>query len=268
MSKIEWTQQTMNCITGCTPISTGCTHCYSKRMTHRLQKMGQEKYAGGFDNVVIHPTAWQEVKKWKKPCKVFLNSMSDTFHEDVPWWYIRWMFEMMNHYDKHIWQVLTKRAAMMEQICNHPLNNIDLTPNIWMGVTVENQENIHRIEHLKAIDAKVKFVSFGPLLGPIDLSEVIKYSPSEYNIYELAKSCDVPVGMGIGPPILPFHWAIIEAESGPGARPMEEEWVRDLIRQLSSAGVKIFYKQRMEGRRKISLPEIDGRQWIEYPDGR
>jgi protein gp37 len=183
--------------------------------------MGQEKYAGGFDNVVIHPMAWQEVKKWKKPCKVFLNSMSDTFHKDVPWWYIKWMFRMMNHYPQHTWQILTKRAGLMAHICTHPELDISITRNIWMGVTVENQDNIGRIEHLKAIDAKTKFVSFEPLLGPIDLSEVIQYNVYvDLDEYIAGKTITDQDSF----PVFPFQWAIIGSESGPGARPMEEEW--------------------------------------------
>jgi len=221
-------------------------------MTRRLKAMGHEKYAGGFDNVVIHPTAWQEVKKWKKPMRVFLNSMSDTFHEDVPWWYIAWMFEMMNRYKQHTWQVLTKRAANMEELCNHRGLGINFTPNIWMGVSVESQRYLPRIMHLAKIEAKVKFVSFEPLLGPIDLSKLTW-------ITKMVKGVVVAEA-------LPFHWAIIGSESGPKPRPMEEQWVRDLIRQLKSAGVKVFYKQKMDGRKKIACPEIDGTQWMEYPD--
>jgi protein gp37 len=263
MTKIEWTQKTLNCISGCTQFSSGCAFCYGKMMTRRLKAMGQEKYAGGFDNVVIHPTAWQEVRKWKKPMRVFLNSMSDTFHEDVPWWYISWMFTMMNHYKQHTWQVLTKRAARMEELCIYRGLGINFTPNIWMGVTVESQEYLHRITHLSRVNAKVKFVSFEPLLGPIDLREV-----TDHNVWvDLREYC------GPGPaiaqsdsyPTLPFHWAIIGGESGPKPRPMEEEWVRDLIKQCHSLGVKVFYKQRMDGRKKITCPEIDGRQWLEYP---
>jgi protein gp37 len=227
--------------------------------------MGQEKYAGCFDNVVIHPTVWQEVKKWKEPTRVFLNSMSDTFHEDVPWWYIAWMFENMNRYSQHTWQVLTKRAARMEELLNHRGLGIKFTPNIWMGVTVESQKYLARISHLAKVRAKVKFVSFEPLLGPIDLSALVEHmAPFDLQEY---RGPGGAVALSDSVPRLPFHWAIIGGESGPRPRPMQEEWVRDLIAQLTRCGVKVFYKQKMDGRKKITCPEIDGKQWMEYPEG-
>ena len=180
--------------------------------------------------------------------------MSDTFHKDVPDEFLVELWMWMVNSPEHTFQLLTKRSERLVEWSKR----IGWTPNIWMGVTVESQDYIHLIEHLKAVDAEVKFVSFEPLLGPIDLSKSIHYNVG----VDLAFTTEDHV---VSRPVFPFQWAIIGGESGPGARPMKEEWVRDLIKQLSSAGVKIFYKQRMDGRKKISLPEIDGRQWMEYP---
>ncbi len=236
-TKIEWAEESLNCVTGCTRMSPGCLNCYAERMTNRLYKMKQEKYAGGFNRVVIHPTVWQTVKKWKKPRRVFLNSMSDTFHEDVPYWYIEWMFDMMRFYDEHIWQVLTKRSARMEDLCNWRGLRLQFTQNIWMGVTVEDAERLYRIEHLQEVDALTRFVSFEPLLGDLGTLNLD----------------------GI-------HWVIVGCESGPGARPMNEHWAMSIIEQCQEQGVAVFYKQRMKNGMKISCPELFGRQWMEYPE--
>jgi protein gp37 len=206
-------------------------------MTKRLRKMGQEKYVGGFNTVMLHPTAWQHVKKWKKPRRVFLNSMSDTFHITVPTWYIEWMFDMMRLYEQHIWMVLTKRSARMEDLCNKRGLRTHITANIWMGVTVEEPELLHRMEHLREVDAETRFVSFEPLLGDM----------GKLNLDGI-------------------QWVIVGCETGPGARPMNEQWVISIITQCQAQGVAVFYKQRMEDGKKISCPELLGRQWREYPD--
>jgi protein gp37 len=235
---------------------------YNQRAADGKQPCGVARYKDGFDKVNIHPTAWQIVEDWKKPAMVFLNSMSDTFHPDVPWWYIEWMFKMMNVYKQHTWQVLTKRLERLRALCAHGGYRLKFTPNIWMGVSVENQNYMNRINDLASVDAKVKFVSFEPLLGPIDLSDVMEHTA----LVQL--TCTLGKEMGIVQSVsssLPFHWAIIGCETGPGARPMKEEWVRDLIAQCISAGVKVFYKQQIIDGKKVSCPEIDGRQWMEYP---
>jgi len=232
MTKIEWTHipgwkgETLNCITGCTAISSGCRSCYARRMTKRLQAMyyakiakgenpgkGLDKYKFGFDKIKIHPKTWQEVSDWKKPRSVFLNSMSDTFHQDVPYWYIDWLFENMNRYDQHIWQVLTKRSKRMEDLCNHRGLGLHFTSNIWMGVTVENEQNLYRIDDLRAIDAQTKFLSCEPLL------ESLKH---------LALS-------GIS-------WCIVGAETGPGARYMNPDWAREIRDMCREHGVAFFMK--------------------------
>lgn len=238
MSKIEWTDETLNCVTGCTQISPGCKNCYAKKMTKRLKSMGHKKYKSGFDVVRVHPQAWNVVSKWKKPRRVFVNSMSDTFHEEVGWWFIQYMFEQMNRHPQHTFMLLTKRSERMEDILNHHGLGIKFTPNIWMGVSVETIDYLYRIEHLKQIDAKVRFISFEPLLGPVGMLDL----------------------EGI-------HWVIIGGESGPHARPMNEYSVMNIIGQCNEHDppVPVFYKQKMVDGKKVSCPEIWGRQWTAYP---
>lgn len=241
MTKIEWTHipgykgETLNCITGCTKLSSGCTNCYGEWMTRRLQGMwqakidcgespgnGLEKYKHGFHKIKLHPTAWQVVSHWKKPRSIFLNSMSDTFHKDVPYWFIEWLFENMNRYDKHVWQILTKRSERMEDLCNHRGLKIDFTPNMWMGITIEHKKYSYRIDHLKAIGARVRFVSMEPLLGSmadLDLAGI--------------------------------QWVIVGGETGPGARYMEADWAREIRDQCREQGVAFFMKQMSK---KTAIP--------------
>lgn len=214
MSKIEWTDESLNCITGCTPCSAGCQSCYARVMTKRLKGMGMKKYAAGFGKVVLYPEAWQVVSKWKKSRKVFLNSMSDTFHEDVPWWFIKWLFENMNLYDNHIWQILTKRSRRMEELCSNGILNLKLTPNIWLGVTVENVHYKYRIEHLRQTKAKVKFLSCEPLLGSLGVLDLTGIS-----------------------------MVIVGCETGPGARYMNPEWAREIRDQCREQDTKFFMKK-------------------------
>ena len=262
MSKIEWTHipgyrgETLNCVTGCTQISAGCANCYSKRMTHRLQKMyeakiakgedspGLAKYRYGFDEVVCHDDVLDILLHWEKPRSVFINSMSDTFHEDVPEYFIRNLWNEMNNYDHgHIFWILTKRSRrMVEVLKTRDLSELTYnkgvrwTPNIWLGVSVEDANNKYRIDDLRQTGAAVKFISFEPLLGAIGCLDL--------------RGIDL---------------AIIGSESGPGARPMKEEWVRDIIEQCKQADVSIFYKQKQVGRKKTSCPTIDGKRYREFP---
>jgi protein gp37 len=208
-SKIEWTESTWNPITGCTKISSGCKNCYAERMAKRLKAMGQRNYANGFD-VTVHESAFELPLRWKKPQMVFVNSMSDLFHDSVPTSCIKHLFAVMNQADWHVFQILTKRSPRLA----HLGRDLPWSDHIWMGVTVENAESAHRIDDLRACGAKVKFVSLEPLLGPlagIDLDDI--------------------------------DWVIAGGESGPGARPMEAHWVRDIRDQCLAAGIPFFFKQ-------------------------
>ena len=209
MSKIEWTGKTWNPLTGCTKISPGCKHCYAERMAKRLKAMGQEKYRNGFE-LTLHPEALNEPLRWKKQQTIIVNSMSDLFHKDVPLDYIWQVFDVMTRAYWHTFQVLTKRAERLEEV-NGKLPWAD---NIWMGVSVENVAYTSRIYLLRETRAWNRFLSLEPLLTPLpdlDLSGI--------------------------------DWVIVGGESGPGARPFDPDWARDIRDQCKTAGVPFFMKQ-------------------------
>jgi protein gp37 len=208
-SSIEWTQQTWNPTTGCTKVSAGCKYCYAEVMSKRLEAMGMEKYKNVF-NLTIHPEALMIPYTWSKPQKVFVNSMSDLFHKDVPLKFIQEVFEVMNDLPQHIFQILTKRADRLEEL--HEFLN--WTPNIWMGVSVEDERVTWRIDHLRRTNACTKFLSLEPLIGPL----------SNLNL----KNID---------------WVIVGGESGPRARPIKKEWVEEIKTQAEKANVAFFFKQ-------------------------
>ncbi|MBX7259080.1 MAG: phage Gp37/Gp68 family protein [Candidatus Hydrogenedentes bacterium] len=208
-SRIEWTEATWNPVTGCTKISAGCKHCYAERMAKRLQAMGVPQYRDGF-KLTLQEDALELPRRWKKSRLIFVNSMSDLFHKDVPLEFIQRVFAVMNECSQHRFQVLTKRP----EIAASHASSLRWTPNIWMGASVENQRVLGRIDHLKQIPAKVRFLSLEPLLGPLP------HLPLE----------------GI-------HWVIVGGESGPGARLMKEEWVTDIQQQCVRAHVPFFFKQ-------------------------
>lgn len=231
-SSIEWTNKTWNPVTGCTEVSPGCDHCYARVMANRLQAMGQSHYANGFE-VTLHEDFLELPLTWKKPQRIFVNSMSDLFHKDIPDWYIAKVFETMRMAHWHTFQVLTKRpsrAALMA-------HKLYWTPNIWLGTSIENNDYIWRADKLRVIPAAIRFISAEPLLEELtDLS------------------------------LVGISWLIAGAESGHGARPMDEDWVRHLRDQCQSAGTAFFYKQNAIRGKKLPLPELDGRVWNEYPD--
>jgi len=208
-TKIEWSQQTWNPTTGCDKISAGCKNCYAEVMSYRLKAMGQEKYKDGFD-VRTHPSALTLPYKWKKPRLVFVNSMSDLFHNEVPIDFIKEVFKIMNENSQHIFQVLTKRAERLLQL-NDELN---WTENIWMGVSVENDVVMDRIDFLRQTSAKVKFLSCEPLISPLN-----------------------------GLNLEGIHWVIVGGESGRNARPIDPEWVVDIQEKCQDQGVPFFFKQ-------------------------
>ncbi len=208
-SSIEWTESTWNPVTGCTKISDGCTNCYAERMAHRLKAMGQINYANGF-NVTLHPHTLNMPLKYKKPHKIFVNSMSDLFHAAVPLSFIQEVFEIMSKAHWHRFQVLTKRDERLFEL-SHRLN---WTDNIWVGVTVESSAYLSRIESLRNVPAAVKFLSLEPLLSPIP----------EINLNNI-------------------DWVIVGGESGPSARPMNKEWVINIQQNCQKAKVPFFFKQ-------------------------
>jgi protein gp37 len=230
-SAIEWTESTWNPLTGCTKISPGCKHCYAERMALRLQAMRQANYANGFD-LTLHENALELPLKWKKPQTIFVNSMSDLFHNAVPVDFIFKAFDVMRRADWHNYQVLTKRSQRLLELAPQ----LSWKPNIWMGVSVETLQYTFRIDHLRQTGAMVKFLSLEPLLWPL---------PS-LNLE------------GIG-------WVIAGGESGPGARPMDPAWVLEIRDQCLDARVPFFFKQWGGTRKKKAGRELEGRTWDEMP---
>jgi protein gp37 len=230
-SAIEWTEATWNPVTGCTKISSGCKNCYAERMTRRLQAMGQPNYASGF-NVKTHRKVLTLPLSWKKSRKVFVNSMSDLFHADVPVKFILEVFRIMRMTPQHSFQVLTKRSENLRK-----LNQIISWPdNVWMGVTVESSDYLFRIEDLRNTAAKIKFISFEPLLGRI-------------------RKVDL---QGI-------DWVIVGGESGPKARPMSSSWVEEIRDQCLKVKTPFFFKQWGGFNKKKNGRILNGRRWDEMP---
>jgi protein gp37 len=232
-SSIEWTECTWNPLTGCTKVSPGCHHCYAERMSKRLKAMGQPNYQAGF-RLALHPQVVKLPLEWPKPQTVFVNSMSDLFHEGVRESFIQSVFGTMRQAAWHRFQVLTKRSRRLVELDPR----LDWASNIWMGVSVESDDYVFRADHLRATAAQVKFLSLEPLLGPL---------PS----LELA---------GI-------DWVIVGGESGPGARPMDLGWVRDIRDHCLRAGVPFFLKQLggYPGKRGGDEAVLDGTTWAQMP---
>ncbi|MBN1972463.1 MAG: phage Gp37/Gp68 family protein [Sedimentisphaerales bacterium] len=230
-SKIEWTESTWNPVTGCSKISPGCLNCYAKRMALRLKAMGQPNYRNGF-KVTCHRETLELPLRWKKPQMIFVNSMSDLFHENVPDDFIMDIFSTMRRAKQHQYQILTKRAERLAQLSPElPWQN-----NIWMGVTVESEDYKHRIDYLRFTSAYIKFLSLEPLLtdiGELDLNEI--------------------------------DWVIVGGESGPGARPMKIEWVRNIREQCLAQKVPFFFKQWGGINKKKTGRLLDGRTWDKMP---
>jgi len=230
-SSIEWTESTWNPLTGCNKVSPGCKHCYAERMALRLHAMGQHRYRNGFD-VTLQPDAVEEPLRWRRPQVVFVNSMSDLFHRDVPESFILRVFQTMEQASWHVFQVLTKRSDRLRELAGRlPWPN-----NVWMGVSVESADYIGRIEDLVHVPASVRFLSVEPLLGPIP---------------------DLPLD-GI-------HWVIVGGESGPGARPMQPSWVKEIRSTCRRARVPFFFKQWGGVNKKQAGRELDGKTWDAMP---
>lgn len=230
-SKIEWTESTWNPVTGCTEISTGCKNCYAKRMAMRLQAMGLSAYRNGF-KTTCHSDMLDLPLHWKKPQMIFVNSMSDLFHDRVPLDFILRVFDVMNRTPRHVYQILTKRAERLAEMSEL----LPWTKNIWAGATVETSGYKHRIALLRETGAFIKFLSLEPLLD----------NPGELNLRDI-------------------DWVIVGGESGPGARPIKADWVRSIREPCLRQNVPFFFKQWGGFNKKKNGRMLDGRIWDEVP---
>jgi protein gp37 len=232
-SKIEWTESTWNPVTGCTKTSSGCLNCYAERMARRLKAMGQLNYCNGF-KVTCHRHTLDMPLRWKKPQMVFVNSMSDLFHKDVPDDFILDIFSTMRQAQQHQYQILTKRVERLAELSPE----LSWQENIWMGATVEAADYKYRIDYLRYTGAKIKFLSLEPLLGNL----------GELNLDEI-------------------DWVIVGGESGPGARPVEIDWVRNIREQCLARNVPFFFKQWGGVNKKKAGRLLDAKTWDEMPIG-
>jgi protein gp37 len=231
-SRIEWTQATWNPVTGCTKISPGCKHCYAETFAERWRGIAGHPYEQGFD-LRLWPDRLELPLRWKKPRAIFVNSMSDLFHERIPVGFIRRVFATMEKASWHTFQVLTKRSERLAELAP----DLSWPPNVWMGVSIETARYRGRADQLRKVPAAVRFLSLEPLLGPLgtlDLSGI--------------------------------HWVIVGGESGPGARPMDVTWVREIQAQCRAAGVPFFFKQWGGVRKGRNGRVLDGRTWDAMPE--
>lgn len=272
-SRIEWTEATWNPVTGCTKVSPGCDHCYAETLYNRFHGVG------AFDKVTMRPTRLGQPFRWRKPRLIFVNSMSDLFHDDVTDTYICDVFAVMSLAPQHAFQVLTKRHGRMRSLLSDPAFEEAIRtsarvwkygsgspdrrmddrhyqtwplPNVWLGVSVEDQKWASiRVPSLLDTPAAVRFLSCEPLLGPVCLDPW-------HTEHVSGSRCS-------GPPAAGLHWVIVGAESGRGARPMDEQWARDIKDQCVAAAVPFFLKQYAVNGRKVHLPRLDGRVWDQMP---
>ena len=234
ISNIEWTEMTWNPVTGCLKISQGCKHCYAERMAKRLHAMGVNRYKNGFEPT-LHEDLVDLPKMWKKPRLIFVNSMSDLFQDAVPDEFIRRVFATMQDCPQHTFQILTKRSKRLRGLSG----TLPWPRNVWMGVSVEDLRVTYRVVDLACVPAFVRFLSCEPLIGPLE---------------------DLPLD--------DIHWVIVGGESGPGARPMQREWVESIQRQCRKGGVPFFFKQWGGVRKDRTGRELDGRIFDEMPQAR
>ncbi len=222
---------TWNPVTGCTKISQGCKHCYAERMARRLEAMGSDRYRNGF-NVTLHPDLLDVPRRWRQARIVFVNSMSDLFHDDIPLAYIQRVFVTMRDCAHHTFQVLTKRSERLAELAPR----LPWPKNVWMGVSVEDARVIHRVADLQTVPAAVRFLSLEPLIGPLEAL-----------------------------PLDGIHWVIVGGESGPKARPVRKEWITSIFRQCRAARVPFFFKQWGGVRKDLTGRELNGRIYNEMP---
>ncbi len=232
-SAIEWTDSTWNPVTGCTKVSPGCKHCYAEGFAERGRGVPGHPYEQGFD-LRLWPDRLDMPLTWKKPRTIFVNSMSDLFHDKVPLSFIQKVFQIMEKASWHTFQILTKRSERLAELAPE-LNG---PPHVWMGVSIETAQYLWRADHLREVPAAVRFLSLEPLLGPL-------------GIFDLS---------GI-------QWVIVGGESGPGARPIEANWVREIRKQCRAQSVPFFFKQWGGVQKKRNGRVLDGRTWDELPKG-
>jgi protein gp37 len=230
-SPIEWTESTWNPVTGCSPISIGCNHCYALRMAKRLQAMGNKNYINGFD-VSLHAEMLSKPLNWKKSRLIFVNSMSDLFHEKVPFQFIESVFDVMKQAKWHTFQILTKRSDRLLALAS----KLEWPSNVWFGVTVESEAFLHRIDHIRNIPASVRFISCEPLLTPLD-----------------------------GLILKNIDWVIVGGESGSNARPMHISWVESIQLQCAISNVPFFFKQWGGVNKKKNGRLLHGNQYSAMP---
>lgn len=232
-SAIEWTEATWNPVTGCTKVSQGCTNCYAETFAERWRGIPGHPYEQGFD-LRFWPERLEQPLKWKRPRLIFVNSMSDLFHQRVPTSFITRVFEVMAQTPHHTYQVLTKRPHRMASVLRR-IQPVPL-PHVWLGTSIESDEFVWRADHLRQVPAAVRFLSLEPLLAPVP-------------------SLDLSL----------IDWAIVGGESGPRHRPMDMEWVRDIRDACGEAGTAFFFKQVGGRTPKANGRELDGRTWDEMP---
>lgn len=234
-SAIEWTDATWNPVTGCTKVSAGCDNCYAERIAERFRGLAGHAFENGFD-LTLQPKRLGQPAKWRKPRMVFVNSMSDMFHKDIPADYLASVFDAMEHADRHTYQVLTKRSPRMRAFVRQRYGSTGAPPHIWLGVSIEDRQALARLRHLQETPAAVRFISFEPLLGPIT-----------------------------SPDLAGIQWAIVGGESGPGARPVEASWIRALRDACLEQGVPFFFKQWGGRTPKSGGALLDGKAWRQFP---
>jgi protein gp37 len=234
-SAIEWTDTTWNPVTGCTKISAGCDNCYAARFSERFRGVQGHPFETGFD-LTLRPERLKQPLEWKRPRMIFVNSMSDLFHKDIPKAHIAAIFDTMEKADWHVYQVLTKRSSLLQKFINERYKTRKAPPHMWFGVSVENQPATSRIAHLQKANASVRFLSIEPLIAPVE----------QLNLEGI-------------------DWVIVGGESGPGARPMNPEWAMDIRDQCVEAGVPFFFKQWGGRSAKTGGRLLEGREWNQFP---
>jgi protein gp37 len=237
-SDIEWTDATWNPVTGCTKISPGCDNCYAARFSERFRGTPGHPFETGFD-LTLRPERLEQPLRWKRPRRIFVNSMSDLFHKDVPSSFVDQVFDTMERANWHQFQLLTKRSSLMRDYLKHRYAGRLAPSHVWLGVSVEDRVRLSRVRHLQQCPAAIRFLSIEPLLAPIGTLDLT----------------------GI-------HWVIVGGESGPRARPMDPRWVRDIRDQCADQGVAFFFKQWGGIRPKSNGRLLGGREWNEFPEQR
>jgi protein gp37 len=230
-SAIEWTEATWNPVTGCDKVSPGCAHCYAETFAERWRGIPGHHYEQGF-NLRLWPQRIEQPLRWRRPRRIFVNSMSDLFHERIPQEFIAEVFEVMGRADWHVFQILTKREDRLVELAP----DLPWPPNVWMGVTIENRRFVSRADSLREVPAAVRFISAEPLLGPLE-----------------------------GLDLTDIDWLIAGGESGPRHRRLDLDWVRELQKQCRDTDTAFFFKQVGGRTPKAGGRELDGREWSEYP---